>query len=51
MFKNKVIKNLKKRQELIGQPNTTLANKEDLLTAANKLDMAYVGSGNVSSDE
>ena len=31
--------------------NTTLANKQDLSTAANKLDMAYVGSGNVSSGE
>ena len=30
---------------------STLENKEDLLTAANKLDMAYVGSGNVTSDE
>ena len=38
-------------QSQINTINTTLANKEDLLTAANKLDMAYVGSGNVSSDE
>ena len=38
-------------QTQINTINTTLANKEDLLTAANKLDMAYVGSGNVSSDE
>ena len=38
-------------QAQINTINTTLANKEDLLTAANKLDMAYVGSGNVSADE
>ena len=38
-------------QSQINTINTTLANKEDLLTAANKLDMAYVGSGNVTSDE
>ena len=38
-------------QSQINTINTTLANKEDLLTAANKLDMVYVGSGNVSSDE
>ena len=38
-------------QSQINTINTTLANKEDLLTAANKLDMAYVVSGNVSSDE
>ena len=38
-------------QTQINTINKTLANKEDLLTAANKLDMASVGSGNVSSDE
>ena len=38
-------------QAQINTINTTLANKKDLLTAANKLDMAYVGSGNVTSDE
>ena len=38
-------------QSQINTINITLANKGDLLTAANKLDMAYVGSGNVSSDE
>ena len=38
-------------QSQINTINTALANKEDLLTAANNLDMAYVGSGNVSSDE
>ena len=30
---------------------TQFNNTQPLLTAANKLDMAYVGSGNVSSDE
>ena len=38
-------------QTQINTINTTLLNKEDLLTAANKLNMAYVGSGNVTSDE
>ena len=30
---------------------TQFNNTQPLLTAANKLDMAYVGSGNVISDE
>ena len=30
-------------QSQINTINTTLANKKDLLTAANKLDMAYIG--------
>ena len=30
---------------------TQFNNTQPLLTAANKLDMAYVGSGNVTSDE